>query len=80
MLPRRKSAPTSAALHLSAPAQRPRPIRPSTSRPAQTSPVRIRPAKLQEVEDRLLADAIDNHPHLEQALDGALEDLAILSA
>lgn len=41
---------------------------------------RISPSKLEEVEDRLLAEAIGQHPHLETALDGALDDMAVLSA
>ena len=54
-----------------------------TIRPAATAasaPVRIKPAKLEEVENRLLAEAIEHHAQVEAALDGALDDMAILSA
>jgi hypothetical protein len=53
-------------------------VRPASSSPA-TSP-RINPAKLEEVENRLLAEAIEHHAQVEAALDGALDDMAVLSA
>ena len=40
----------------------------------------INPSKLEEVEDRLLAQAIEHHAQVEAALDGALDDMAVLSA
>ena len=40
----------------------------------------ISPAKLEEVENRLLAEAIEHHANIETALDGALDDMAVLSA
>ena len=45
-------------------------------RAATESPVKA--AKLEEVEDRLIADALDAHPHLDTALDGALDDMAAM--
>ena len=44
------------------------------------APPRIKPAKLEEVENRLLAEAIEHHAQVEAALDGALDDMAVLSA
>ena len=41
---------------------------------------RIKPAKLEEVENRLIAEAIEHHAQVEAALDGALDDMAVLSA
>ena len=38
------------------------------------------PSKLEDVEDRLLEQSIDRHPRAEAALDGALDDMAALSA
>jgi hypothetical protein len=43
-------------------------------------PVRIKASKLEAIEERLLADAIENHPISDEALDGALADIAALSA
>jgi hypothetical protein len=40
----------------------------------------INPARLEEVEERLLAEAIEHHARVESALDGALDDMAVLSA
>jgi hypothetical protein len=40
----------------------------------------VDPSKLQAVEDRLLDEAVDHHPHAEAALDHALDDMASLSA
>ncbi len=56
----------------------------SVSRPAAPQPApakqRINPAKLEEVENRLIAEAIEHHAQVEAALDGALDDMAVLSA
>ena len=53
----------------------------STVRPTgPATPPRINPAKLEEVENRLLAEAIEHHAQVEAALDGALDDMAVLSA
>ena len=48
------------------------------SKPAETET--INPARLEEVENRLLAEAIEHHAQVEAALDGALDDMAVLSA
>jgi hypothetical protein len=49
-------------------------------RPPAAAAETIHPAKLEAVEDRLLADAMDRHANVEAALDGALDDMAVLSA
>jgi hypothetical protein len=49
-------------------------------RPAAVTARRTDASKLQEVEDRLLDEALDHHPRAEAALDGALDDMAALSA
>jgi len=41
---------------------------------------KISASKLQEIEERLLDEALDHHPHREAALDAALDDMAALSA
>ena len=51
-------------------------VRTSASPAAET----ISPAKLEEVENRLLAEALEHHAQVESALDGALDDMAVLSA
>jgi hypothetical protein len=48
--------------------------------PAPLPQPRIKPAKLEEVENRLLAEAMEHHAQVEAALDGALDDMAVLSA
>ena len=50
---------------------------PTASPPQQ---LRIKPAKLEEVENRLLAEALEHHAQVEAALDGALDDMAVMSA
>ena len=47
---------------------------------AAAAAARIKPARLEEVENRLLAEAIEHHAQVEAALDGALDDMAVLSA
>lgn len=43
-------------------------------------PVRIKASKLEAVEERLLADAMENHPISDEALDAALADMADMAA
>ena len=90
----RSSSPARLAkpLHLSLPTTPTRRVRSSSSSPATprqraglataaaAAPAPISAAKLQEVEDRLLADAIAQHAQCDAALDGALDDIAVLSA
>jgi hypothetical protein len=52
----------------------------ASSKPLAVTALRVGASKLQEVEDRLLEQAIDHHPRAEVALDGALDDMAALSA
>ena len=55
----------------------------SRPRPAEkpaTATETVSPAKLEEVENRLLADAIEHHANVEAALDGALDDMTVLAA
>jgi len=54
-------------------------VRTSAS-PAPTESESIKPAKLEEVENRLLAEELEHHAQVEAALDGALDDMAVLSA
>ena len=48
--------------------------------PVAVTARRVAASKLQEVEDRLLEQAIDHHPRAEAALDSAIDDMAALSA
>jgi hypothetical protein len=50
------------------------------NRRAPRTDERIHPAKLEEVENRLIAEAIEHHAEVEAALDAALDDMASLSA
>ena len=72
----RAASRSSNALHLSLTGRGVRPTASTAARPAQDI---VNPAKLQEVEDRLLADAIEQHAHVEAALDGALDEMNGLS-
>ena len=52
----------------------------AASKPLAVTAQRIAASKLQDTEDRLLEQAIEHHPHAEMALDGAIDDMAALSA
>jgi len=58
----------------------PRPISKPVNRPAAAAARRANASKLQELEDRLVDEALDHHPRAEVALDQALDDMAALSA
>ena len=57
-----------------------RPISKPSNRPVAVTARRVNASKLQEVEDRLIDQTLDHHPHAEAALDQALDDMAALSA
>ena len=60
-----------------------RPVRiaiPQRSPRREAKAEKIAPAKLEEVEERLLADVLERHANAEAALDGALDDMTVLSA
>jgi hypothetical protein len=52
----------------------------AASKPLAVAAKRVAASNLQEVEDRLLEQAIEHHPQAEIALDGAIDDMAALSA
>ncbi len=80
----RRSARTHKPLHVALPTRAAAAARPRVSHAKPASPdttsLAINPAKLEEVENRLLAEAIEHHAQVEAALDGALDDMAVLSA
>lgn len=84
----KSSARTAKPLHLSLPSNRTRhapPARHAAGSRSGTSQsgaagCTVKPAKLEDVENRLLADAIEQHAQCDAALDGALDDMAVLSA
>lgn len=87
--PTNPSARPAKPLHLAVPGARTRHANPARHAPAPRAGLKpaagsatreINPAKLEEVENRLLADAIEQHAQCDAALDGALEDMAVLSA
>jgi hypothetical protein len=53
---------------------------PKIRKPVVVTARRVEAAKLQDVEDRLVEQALDHHPRAEAALDAALDDMAALSA
>jgi len=50
------------------------------SKPVVVTAKRVQASNLEKAEDRLLEQAIDQHPRAEAALDGAIDDMAALSA
>jgi hypothetical protein len=49
-------------------------------KPVVVTAKRVQASNLEQAEDRLLEQAIDGHPRAEAALDGAIDDMAALSA
>ena len=55
-------------------------FRSKPQKPVAVTARRVAASNLQTVEDQLLEQAIDHHPHADAALDSALDDMAALSA